>query len=1227
MTDLTHSSAAMLQPPGPYVPLPVANLAERAILLLNDAGHTYMAQEVGEQLNELIAALADSGLLIWASPILYFNSECGFSQNGNNYRQDVSSFRVSDSSGDLAARGIAVPQPWRRAIYNGDPIGEFFDGVTMTYRQGYAWRYFNHFGIDIYDASGGRGVYGLFDGFSPGNTPVYDGIVPIDISNAVITDTTLTVTWDVSSNPTAIKLALYLKQGTNAGTDISGALVDMSAGQYTFTGLSPMTGYTVICYALTRFNESTITTEASSTTLAGPPPAPDVLALGTSVGIDISWIEVPDAATYNIYFNGVLDTSGLVYADSPLTRVGLSPGLYSVQMSSVNALGEGPLSTAQDVYVLLPPPTELQIDTLGTIDTHISWLSVTGAAYYNIYLDGIFDMSGGNKLPRSSALLMGLTASTPYTVTVRTVDQFGNESGDSAPLSFTTNGGSVPTVPKNIEPSNVYSTGFTVSWAASDASGYKLYRYEGGSSTILEVVQDVLGTSYTFTGLPPPPTALGSQQWDVRVSAYNAAGESALSDPPLMVDTTNIPECPSITDRSTVFNGFTVTWNDLSWNPDINGILVRLDGIAQFPVGAGDPTISKATTSATFENIPAGTYALTVISFNELNGTHIECDALVPITPETLVISDAVPIDAPTGVQITNAFSTGFKISWGLVTNAAAYDIYIDSSDFPYPRTYTTTATIFTVSDLPSPTFGSTKDYSVWVKARAGTVVSNQSITVTGTVTHAPPMITGFVVVGVSETGFEISWNPLDNPNVKSIDIDLSGNLISSLLPTLTSAAFSNIARKADPYLVSVRTKNYENANTISSYPVSQEIYIPPRPLQPTGVVYAYDPTGPNIILNWETAQGAKYYRFVFDGSYHINGGMYVDPYFPPVPDADAQAYTFASMYPPSKLFTLGIEPYNDMSVMGPASDSLEIAAYPGPLGLIVRSTTQDSITIQWASTTENNATYTLRLYDENDNPLDTIHNEPGPAYTFTSLASNTTYKIGVTPSNDYGTGTEAIVTVTIYSGPGFARKFFSGEPLAAGTAASTVFASVETGTATTIQGVSGVDGWIVDYNATEVKGTWFVQFNITWATPTQRILLATNADDGFLVRYRENGTIPWTIVCDSWKMYPGNGLGGKPRYTLPFTLEQGKTYEFQVVNCNYMGYTQCKITAFAAPTEPIVVSNPSDPTLDGTYTFAPPGTAGSVYNAGTPPYAYDSAVLDSLTLTEVIFSQYMVTP
>jgi fibronectin type 3 domain-containing protein len=1218
MADPTHDSAAMLQPPGPFVPLPVADQMAKAAALLYDVEIPELTPDISEvvdQLNIIVAAIADSGLMLWASPIVYFRTECGF----GTYLQDVSEHRVSDWNSFLFdTLDIEATAPWRRPIYRGGPITDY------DARPGYAWRFFNHFGIDIYDASGGRGVYGLFDGFFPGKYyPDIDDTT--DLGIGIISSTSFSITWDHTATVKP-KIGFYLLLN---GARVPGkeALVDVLDGVHTFTGLIAGTTYDVSGYLMDRYNQSSTASILSVTTLGGGAPSAPIVTYDltdVSLGIvTLSWLPISDAVSYTFYVDGGVKQEGITV--TTITKTDITPGTYTMQVSAVNAAGEGPLSTPETIIVPEPipnAPSGLQIDEKSSTTATLSWAHIGVAAYFNIYRGGILDGSANNVQGiQPFYTFTGLSPSTEYSVEVTAVNGDDVESAKSDALSFeTTPDIPLPTAPTGVTATNPYSSGFTVSWTASDASGYKLYRYEHGSSTILEVVQDVLGTSYTFTNLPPPPTELGSQQWDVRVRAYNAAGESALSDPPLLVVTTNIPECPSIIDRSTVFNGFTVTWADLSWNPDINGILVRLDGIAQTPVGAGTPVISKATISATFENIPAGTYALTVISFNELNGTHIECDALEPITPETLVISASGFLDAPTGVTVLNAYSTGFKVSWDPVANATSYKINIDSSGFSEPRVYDALVTQCDVSGLPAPiSFGGTRDYVVTVVAKSGAVTSDPSESVFGTVTYVPPAVTGVTVTDLSDDGFTLNWNSVaENPNVTNIEVLVSSVSERILARNAVSTSYSGIPALSTPYTVSIRTYNSVAGTRSSVYVV--EVYVPPRPLQPTGVVY--DSTSPNIILNWETAQGAKYYRFVFDGSYQINGGMYVNPYFPPDPAADAQTYTFASLYPPSKLFTLGIEPYNDMGVMGPASHPLEIAAYPGPLTVRTGYITQNSIEVIWISTTENNARYTVRLYDENGNPLNTIYDEPGPTYTFTPLAISTTYKIGITPSNDYGTGTESIAPAKtlIYSGSGFTRKFFSGEPLAAGTAASTVFAGVETGTATTIEGVPRVDGWIVAYNEPEVKATWFVQFKITWSNLTQRILLGTNADDGFLVRYRETGTTPWNIICDSWKTYPGHGLGGQLRYTLPFTLEQSKTYEFQVVTCNYLGVTQCRIFALAAPTEPIVVEN-------GTYTFAPPGTAGSVYNAGTSPYAYDSDVLDSLTLTEVNFSQYMVTP
>jgi len=79
-------------------------------------------------------------------------------------------------------------------------------------------------------------------------------------------------------------------------------------------------------------------------------------------------------------------------------------------------------------------PTNLTATAISTSQIDLSWNSVTGAVYYNVYREGTFNASSSN----ASYSDTGLSPSTAYTYTVTAVNASGTESSHSSSASATT---------------------------------------------------------------------------------------------------------------------------------------------------------------------------------------------------------------------------------------------------------------------------------------------------------------------------------------------------------------------------------------------------------------------------------------------------------------------------------------------------------------------------------------------------------------------------------------------------------------------------------------------------------------------------------------------------------------------------------------------------------------------------------------------------------------------
>ncbi|WP_204046486.1 fibronectin type III domain-containing protein, partial [Acrocarpospora phusangensis] len=162
----------------------------------------------------------------------------------------------------------------------------------------------------------------------------------------------------------------------------------------------------------------------------------------------------------------------------------------------------------------------------------LTWTASTdsggsGLAGYNVYREqGATDPQLGQSTTNSISLT-GLAPGTQYQVYVRARDGAGNLSGNSALVTFTTQGStggdtSPPTAPGSLAASGTTSSGTSLSWTASTDDvgvvGYDILRAPGASGGAFAQAGTSTTTSFTDTGL----TANTTYRYQVR--ARDAAG-------------------------------------------------------------------------------------------------------------------------------------------------------------------------------------------------------------------------------------------------------------------------------------------------------------------------------------------------------------------------------------------------------------------------------------------------------------------------------------------------------------------------------------------------------------------------------------------------------------------------------------------------------------------------------------------------------------------------------
>ncbi|WP_298737669.1 fibronectin type III domain-containing protein [uncultured Chitinophaga sp.] len=195
----------------------------------------------------------------------------------------------------------------------------------------------------------------------------------------------------------------------------------------------------------------------------------------------------PDLAGYNVYQDDAQINKSIVIPNEYMVTDLEDNRTYSFKVTAIDtSSNESPKSAAVTYYMdaSAPQPPSGLSGTAGTTKVTLTWLVPPDEDLdsYNVYQGGVLIKSN---VKDNSFEVDGLTPDTLYNYTVRAVDQSGNESTNSNPLSIRTE-----IKPSNI-PNNVTAKAkdqsITIKWdAVADATAYKIYRNDEALATTSE---------------------------------------------------------------------------------------------------------------------------------------------------------------------------------------------------------------------------------------------------------------------------------------------------------------------------------------------------------------------------------------------------------------------------------------------------------------------------------------------------------------------------------------------------------------------------------------------------------------------------------------------------------------------------------------------------------------------------------------------------------------------
>ena len=614
---------------------------------------------------------------------------------------------------------------------------------------------------------------------------------PTNLSASVNADS-VNLSWDEVNDATGYKVyrdsSLIASPTTNAFTDTT-----LADGTYLYE-----------VSAVDDAGESTSKASVNATVNNEPPTAPTNLSASVNQDtVNLSWDEVSDATTYNVYRDSSLIASPTTNA---FTDTALADGTYLYEVSAVDDIGESASKASVSATVNNEPPaapTNLSASVNGS-NVNLSWDTVADATSYNVYRDSSLLESTTANTFTDTALADGT-----YLYEVSAVDDAG-ESTSKASVSATVNN-AAPAAPTNLSAS-VNADSVNLSWdEVNDATSYNIYR---NSSLIASP------TTSAFND-----TNLADGTYLYEVSAVDDAGEST-SKASVSATVNNIPpDAPTNLNASVNADNVNLTWDEVN-------------DATSYNIYRDSSLIASPTTGAFTDTALAdGTYLYEVSAVDDAGESTSK--ASVSTTVNNLAPS------APTNLS-ASANGSNINLTWDTVADATSYNVYRDSSLIASPTT-----NAFADTNLADGTYL----YEVSAVDDAGESTSKASVS--ATVNNTPPAAPTNLTASVNQDNVNLTWDKVADATSYNVYRD------SSLIASATTNAFTDTNLADGAYLYEVSAVDDAGEST-SKASVTATINNEP-PAAPTNLSASVNADSVN--LSWDEVNDATSYNVYRDSN------------------------------------------------------------------------------------------------------------------------------------------------------------------------------------------------------------------------------------------------------------------------------------------------------------------------------------------------------------------------
>ncbi|MES2416265.1 MAG: fibronectin type III domain-containing protein [Patescibacteria group bacterium] len=511
-----------------------------------------------------------------------------------------------------------------------------------------------------------------------------------------------------------------------------------------------------------------------------------------------------------------------------------------------------------------------------------------------------------------------------------------------------------PTIPTNLNVSNITQTSATISWTASTddvaVSGYNIYKKDTSGVVTKSNTSLITGTTYNATGLTPGITR------SYQVEAVDTSGKlSGLSNAVVFATTggvtsdTTSPTSPTGLSSSNITQtSATISWTASTDNIGVTGYDVYVGGILK---------TSVTSTTASLTGLTAGTTYSVTVKAKDAAGNPPTASTALSLTTLSSIIIPPADMQAPSIPTLTLISKTDVSaaIQWTASTDnvaVAGYHVYNNGVEIGN----TSTATSITANGLsPATTYNFTvKAFDTATPANLSTASNILTITTDALHDVTPPTApSNLTSSNLTPHSVDIAWTAsTDNVGVIEYQVYVNGTLVGGT--TLATSIHASTLFENTTYTFTISSKDAANNYSLLSTPLT--ITTPQdNPSAPTNLILI-SKTHNSAAMQWTVPVVTGGLSPIASYEIYVNGTL--------IGSTLSATSITANGLSPATTYVFTVKAKNSLGHLSSSSNSLSVTtdtapdtqAPTAPTGLNAPATeiTTNSLNLYWTASTDN---------------------------------------------------------------------------------------------------------------------------------------------------------------------------------------------------------------------------------------------------------------------------------